>query len=101
MVAQNFADVTFLSSISRTRWSFLKTDVPVVARLMVPFVVPIDDARTPMPKNSEAAMGNFVQTPKDVSDDLQNLRTNIDICSQEAGYQVSLAHEKFMNVASK
>ena len=43
MVAQNFADVTFLSSISRTRWPFLKTDVPVVIRLMVPFVVPIDE----------------------------------------------------------
>ena len=43
MVAQYFADVTFLSSRSRTRWSFLKTDVPVVVRLMVPFVVPIDE----------------------------------------------------------
>ena len=33
----------FLSSISRTRRSFLKADVPVVARLTVPFVVPIDE----------------------------------------------------------
>ena len=38
MVAHNFADVTFLSSISRTRRSFLKADVFVVVRLMVPFV---------------------------------------------------------------
>ena len=43
MVAQHFADVTFLSSISRTRWSFLEADVPVVVSLMVPFVVPIDE----------------------------------------------------------
>ena len=42
MVAHNFADVTFLNSISKTRRSFLKADVPVVVRLMVPFVVPIE-----------------------------------------------------------
>ena len=43
MVAHSFADMTFLSSISRTRRSFLKADVPVVVRLMGPFVVPIDE----------------------------------------------------------
>ena len=43
VVAHNLADMTFLSSISRTRRSFLKADVPVVVRLMGPFVVPIDE----------------------------------------------------------
>ena len=43
MVAQNFADVTFLSSISITRWSFLEANVPVVVSLMIPFVIPIDE----------------------------------------------------------
>ena len=43
VVAQYFADVTFLSSISRTRWSFLEANVPFVLSLMVPFVIPIDE----------------------------------------------------------
>ena len=43
MVAQNFTDATFLSSISRTRWSFLKANVPVVVSLMVPCVIPMDE----------------------------------------------------------
>ena len=34
VVAQNFADVTFLSSITRTRWSFLEANVPVVVSFM-------------------------------------------------------------------
>ena len=43
MVAQNFADVTFLSLFSRDRWAFLEANVPVVVSLMVPFVIPIDE----------------------------------------------------------
>ena len=43
MVAQYFVDVTFWSSISRTRWSFLEANVPVVVSLMVPLVVPLDE----------------------------------------------------------
>ena len=35
MVAQYFADVTFWSSISRARWSFLEANVPVVVSLMI------------------------------------------------------------------
>ena len=43
LVAQNFADVTFWSSISRARWSFLEANVPVVVSLIVPLVLPIDE----------------------------------------------------------
>ena len=43
MVAHDLADMTFSGSISRTRRSSLKADVPVVVRLMGPFVVPIDE----------------------------------------------------------
>ena len=49
VVAQNFADVTFLSSVSRTRWSFLEANVPVVVSLMVPFVIPIDEMQMKPP----------------------------------------------------
>ena len=43
MVAQYFADVTFWSSISRARWSFLEANVPVVVSLLVPLITPIDE----------------------------------------------------------
>ena len=42
-VAQHIADMTFLSSLARTRWSFLEANVPIVVSLMVPFVIPIDE----------------------------------------------------------
>ena len=31
------------SSISRTRWTFLEANVPVVVSLMVPMITPIDN----------------------------------------------------------
>ena len=43
MVAHNLTDISLLSSISRTRISFLAANAPVVVRLMGPFVVPIDE----------------------------------------------------------
>ena len=40
-----FADVAFWSSISRTRWTFLEENVPVVVSLMVPLVTPVNEVQ--------------------------------------------------------
>ena len=40
---QHFADVTFCSFISRTRWSFLEANVPVVVSLVVPLITSINE----------------------------------------------------------
>ena len=51
----------FLSSISRTRWSFLEANAPVVVSLMVPFVIPIDEMQM-KPRLMMAALITGTQT---------------------------------------
>ena len=43
VVAQHIADMTFLSSISRTRRPFFEANVPIIMGLMIPLVVPINE----------------------------------------------------------
>ena len=45
MVAQQVTDVTFGSTISRIRGTFLEANVPVVASLMVPLVTPVNEVQ--------------------------------------------------------
>ena len=54
VVAQFFADVTFWSSTSGTRWSFHEANVPVVVSLIVPLVTPLDELQMKPPLTKAA-----------------------------------------------
>ena len=43
MTKASSRSVAFWSAISRTRWTFLEPNVPVVVSLMVPLVTPLDE----------------------------------------------------------
>ena len=53
--------MTFLSSLARTRWSFLEANVPVVVSLMVPLVTPINEVQM-KPRLIMAALITGAQT---------------------------------------
>ena len=61
VVAQHIADMTFVSSKARTRWSFLGANVPVAVSLMVPFVIPVDEVQM-KPRLMMAALITGAQT---------------------------------------
>ena len=53
------------------------------------------DARTPKPRKSEAANGNFVLPPTDISDGLQIHHVKIDRFYPRAGYEVLTENGQF------